>query len=133
MERHRGDNVTGLFTESFRETIASAKVSPKPQTERHSTETNDWHPKDAAERDLALKRLLSCDYDGFISSLVNTYDPTIGPLLCMPREQVQGRLHNMVSGMMMMFITGISMAYGLITCPLGTNEFVPSSFVPREG
>ena len=128
MERHRGDDVTGLFTESFRETIASAEVSPKPQTERHSTETNDWHPKDAAERDLALKRLLSCDYDGFISSLVNTYDPTIGPLLCMPREQVQGRLHNMVSGMMMMFITGISMAYGLITCPLGTNEFVPSSF-----
>ena len=104
-ERHRGDGVTGLFTQSFRETMARAEGSPEPQTEGHSTETY-WHPKDATERDLALKRLLSCDYDGFISSLALSYDPTIGHLLCMPRGQVQGRLRKMVSG--------ISLAYGLI-------------------
>ena len=129
-ERHRGDGATGLFTQSFRETMARVKGSPEPQTEGHSTETY-WHPKDAAERDLALKRLLSCDYDGFMSSFSLSYDPTIGHLLCMPREQVQGRLHNMVSG--------ISLAYGLILSgvagsalsPLTVQDF-PESSVERN-
>ena len=115
-DRRSGDGVKDLFTQSFRKTMARAEGSPQPQTEGHSTERY-WHPKDAAERDLALKRLLRCDYDGFISSLVNTYDPTIGPLLCMPREQVQGRLHNMVSG--------ISIAYGLILSGVAGSALSP--------
>ena len=98
--------------------VKACKGSPEPQTEGHSTETY-WHPKDAAERDLALKRLLSCDYDGFIASLAFSYDPTIGPLLCMPRGQVQGRLHNMISG--------VSMAYGLILSGVASSALSPSA------
>ena len=72
---------------------AKKSVAPAPKMERHASEAY-WHPQDATERDLGLKRLLSCEYDGFMASLAQTYDPLIGPLLCMPREQVQGRLHD---------------------------------------
>ena len=84
--------------------------------ERHAPEAY-WHPQDATERDLGLKRLLSCEYDGFIAQLAQTYDPLIGPLLCMPREQVQGRMHNIVSG--------AAMVYGLILSGVAGSALSP--------
>ena len=68
-------------------------VAPEPKMERLAP-TAYGHPQDATARDLGLNRLLSCEYDGLIASLAQKNDPIVGPLLCMPREQVQGRLHD---------------------------------------
>ena len=66
-----------------------------------------------------LKRLLSCGYDGFLSALTFTYGPMAGPLLCMPREQVQGRVHNIVSG--------AAMVYGLTLSGVASSALSPSA------
>jgi hypothetical protein len=57
---------------SISDMMARAKksVAPEPKMERHAPEAY-WHPQDATERDLGLKRLLSCEYDGFIASHVD--------------------------------------------------------------
>ena len=100
-------------------------VAPEPKMERHAPEAY-WHPQDATERDLGLKRLLSCEYDGFIAQLAQTYDPLIGPLLCMPREQVQGRMHNIVSGAAMVYGLILSGVAGSALSPLEAQAYADS-------
>jgi hypothetical protein len=79
-----------------------------------------WFAADADVRDEHLRRLLRCKYDR--SALPPTgmflpYTPELANLLCMPREQVQGRLHNVVSG--------IAMVYGLIFSGVAGSALSP--------
>jgi len=107
--------------------VKGSRVVPEAST----TSEAYWLPEDAAQRDVKLKRLLRCEYDGFLSALFQTYAPEAGPLLCMPRQQVAGRLQNMVQGTAMLYGLILSGVANSALNPLNVEDF-PEASVERS-
>ena len=101
-----------------RVTPSSGAADQSPRLPSHSGDY--WFVADADLRDEHLRRLLRCKYDR--SALPPTgmfipYMPELANLLCMPRDQVQGRLHNVVSG--------VAMVYGLVFSGVAGSALSP--------
>ena len=85
------------------------------------------HPDDAQKRDSHLKRLMRGKWDKIAATPLGImclpYLPEIGEMLCMPREQVQERLHNMLSSLSMVFALVFSGVAGSALSPLPVEEW----------
>ena len=57
------------------------------------------HPDDAEKRDRQWDKIATTR----LGTMCLQYFPDLGQILCMPREQVQERLHNMLSSLSMVF------------------------------
>ena len=85
-----------------------------------------WTEDDAIRRDIHLRRLLRCKPDSsnyHYGMLCSPYDPMLGMLLCMPRDKVQGRMHNIVSGVSVVYGLLLSGVAGSALDPISVDEF----------
>ena len=79
-----------------------------------------WLPEDARKRDEHLRRLLRGKRDSInnhIGMFCSPYDPGLGPMLCLDRHEVHGRIHKLVSG--------IKMVYGLVLSGVAKSALDP--------
>lgn len=94
--------------------------SSAAESEASGNSVEYWLAEDAVRRDDHLRRLLRCRREAVnnhVGMLCSPYDPGIGPMLCLPRDEVHARLHKLVSG--------ISMVYGLVLSGVAKSALSP--------
>jgi hypothetical protein len=102
----------------------SARVHHCRAWEAHEADSTPqeqyWLPSDAKKRDEHLRRLLRAKRESInnhVGMFCSPYDPGLGAMLCLPRDEVHARMHKLVSG--------ISMVYGLVLSGVAKSALNP--------